>query len=143
MNTEEHKRVKSKKQKVNKRASRGAPTEQCETQLIVAAEPMIENHVTQQQAHLAWEELIREQGMIMPVCPKRKTTRKNPHKEDQIIQEHVTTVPVRSNRNIIEPVARSFNTHVTQRQAQLAWEEQIREQGMIMPVRPKQQNARR
>jgi len=73
INTKEHKRVKSKKQKVNKRASRGVPTEQCETQLIVAAEPIIENHVTQRQAQLAWEEQMQEQVIIMPVRPKRRT----------------------------------------------------------------------
>jgi hypothetical protein len=143
LNTEEHKRVKSKKKKVNKRTSRDAPTEQCETQLIVAAEPMIENHVTQRQAQLAWEEQMQEQVMIMPVRPKRKTTRKNPPNEDQIIEEQGVIVPTRSNRNLIEPVAQSFNTHVTQRQAQRAWEEQMQEQVMIMPVRPKRKTAKK
>jgi len=143
MNTKEHKRVKSKKQKVNKRASRGVPTEQCETQLIVAAEPIIENHVTQRQAQLAWEEQMQEQVIIMPVRPKRKTPRRNPCEDDEIIREQSVIVPTRSNRNVIEPVAQSYDAHVTQRHAQLAWEEQIREQGMIMPVRPKRPAARR
>jgi hypothetical protein len=143
INTEEHKRVKSKKQKVNKRASRHAPTEQCETQLIVAAEPMIGDHVTQRQAQRAWEEQMQEQVMIMPVRPKRKTTRKNPRNEDQIIEEQGAIVPTRSNRDLIEPVAQSFNAHVTQRQAQRAWEEQMQEQVMIMPVRPKRKTAKK
>jgi hypothetical protein len=142
INTKEHKRVKSKKQKVNKRASRGVPTEQCETQLIVAAEPIIENHVTQRQAQLAWEEQMQEQVIIMPVRPKQRTARRNPHNEDQI-QEQSVIVPTRSNRNLIEPVLQSFNTHVTQRQAQLAWEEQMQEQVIIMPVRPKRKTPRR
>jgi hypothetical protein len=86
---------------------------------------------------------MQEQVMIMPVRPKRKTAKKIHHNEDQNIQEQRVIAPTRSNRNLIEPVAQSYNTHVAQRQAQLAWEEQIREQGMIMPVRPKRQIARR
>lgn len=47
----------------------------------------------------------------------------------------------RRNRKSHE-LGKSFKTHVTQRKTQLSWEEQIQEQGMIVPARPKRRTAR-
>jgi hypothetical protein len=84
MNTEEHKRVKTKKRHQSESATRG------EAQLIVATEFRTEHGNGKRKEHrskrnlsktklsrsaqLAWgEEQIREQGMVMPVRPKRRT----------------------------------------------------------------------